>query len=190
MTDADQAKAQSPETRQKAQKPSVLKRIPLDLGIIFILILALTNLVGLALTYRQNRQLTNLQAQVELRQSLGAKAFTLSDWEKIKQIPGIFPNEQEVIGLVAIFNQARPLFEQFSFSFEADSPLKDKGQPYLPFVITLSGPPQQILEFVNRLLNAPYVLKVTQVSALSQDNFANQTEVVIKANLYVSEKFN
>lgn len=169
-------------------KPSILKRILFKWEVIFILILVLINLLGLFLTYQQNQQFKSLQAQASFGKQLKSSTIT-ADWEKIQQIPQLFPNEQEVIELVANLNQARSLFDQFLFSFEADSPLQNKVQPYLPFNLTLTGSPKQILDFGKTLLKIPYVVEMTQISALTTDNFTNQAEVIIKAKLYVSEEF-
>ena len=139
------------------------------------------NAVSLFLVYRQTNRLTDLQKRYSHQLQLESQDFS--------PILLAFPDEQKVIEFVSAVNFAQSLFENLSLNFKSDVPLNGKKQPYLPLVLIISGPTKQVLEFTHQLLNSPFILEITDLEAKSKDNFVNQTELIIKANLYVAENF-
>jgi len=148
---------------------------------ILIFVWLIFSVFGSILVHRQTSQSTDYQ--------LFLTSPSQPDEKDFAKITNAFPNEEKVIDFVSVISQARGLFTEFVFGFNSDTPLVDRQQPYLPLTITTIGSQEKSVLFINQLLNAPYLLAITNLQVKSQDGFINDVEMVVKANLYVSESF-
>jgi len=153
----------------------------INLSFLLIIILLIFSVFGFILVYQQTSQSADYQLFLASPGQPDEKDFA--------KITNAFPNEEKVIDLVSIISQAQGLFAEFVFGFDSDTPLVDRQQPYLPLTITTIGSQEKSVLFINQLLNAPYLLAITNLQVKSQDGFINDVEMVVKANLYVSESF-
>lgn len=168
------------EKQNGLKKPKKVK--PQQILIVF---LGIVNLAGLFLVWRQLNQLAQYSS---LDQSQN-QALGPAGWERTAEIPKVFLNEKGVIEFVSAITQAQSNFDQFSLRFDSDLPLTNKTQPYLPLTLTFSGSLGKTQSFLDQLLNARCLLETVNFEAKSKDSFVNQVEMIIRADLYVSEEF-
>jgi hypothetical protein len=167
---------------------NILKGRKFNLLTVGIVVLVILNLIGIALLKRNQQELPTLAVSSLSKDNLNKEGVDLNLLDQADKIGQAFPNEQEVIQLVTKINRYKNNFAKFSFNFDSDE-LKADGHQYLPLTIQVSGSNEKIAELIIGLLDSPLAFKVTSLEIINQEAASKETEMVLKANLYVSEAF-
>lgn len=166
----------------------------LDFIFIFVLILAGVNILISVFLYNISRNYKTFSNQILLSKDLKKKQISINIFEKIDNIDKYLPKEKDVITLVNNLNEAGKSFENFSLTFAGETPIKTDAY-YLPIIISLTGKKENIVLFLQEILNMNYILDVQnldlgfkKLSGTKVD--PTKTEAIIKINLLISDKFN
>jgi len=158
-------------------------------ALIVFLILATGNIFLYFLTRRELVRFQAIDKGLFLQEALRKENFSNQILEKIEILDKVFPEERGVVNFVAAVDKLSIGMEKMSLDFKSDQPVKDKIQPYLPFVLGAAGSPARVQQLTEKLLGSEFMIELTGFSVKSKDSFVNDAEAVIKANLYVSESF-
>ncbi|MBU2591981.1 MAG: hypothetical protein ABH867_01335 [Patescibacteria group bacterium] len=155
----------------------------------FFLFLTAANAVFYFLINKETVRLNRIDRDLFLQEILRKGDFSNQALEKTEILNSVFLEEKGVVDFVAAVDSLSTRMERISLDFKSDQSVKDRGQPYLPFVLEIAGSPVQVQQLVEKLIGSEFIIELIGFSVKSKDSFVNNAEAVIKANLYVSGSF-
>ncbi|MBU1129871.1 hypothetical protein KKE45_00955 [Patescibacteria group bacterium] len=187
-TTSDNNLVETPDKVQQNQPVANSTKHPPFISVIFFFVLFL-NIIFALIFKRTLDDYVQTKSASDFQQELSDGGFSKEFLEKTDNLEKLFPNQEKLIELISSINKASASFEKLDLSFESDEPIANKKQKYLPFILQASAKPDKIISLLQSFLDADFLVEIEDISLKSTDSFVSQTDLVIKANLYVNNSF-
>lgn len=156
----------------------------------FFGLLVVTDLIFSLLLDREMTQLSHLKKSLAIQEKLKEAGFNKELIERTENLEKAFLKEKGVIDFIATINRFAGEFDKLEISFKSDESIVVNEKRQLPFILEMAGSPNKMMPFLEDLFQSKFLIEVVSINAKSKDSFISNSEVRIKANLYVSDPFN
>ena len=195
---AEKSVNQAAKKKKRKQLPWGKTRIPYPyyhLGIgLFLTVLIVGGIIY------TSRKLVNLAQETEMsRSQLTAMRDRDLSLKKLSQDLQLVAREEEIIsqalpdeaGVINFVREFRKISHDVSlgvFNFQTDQPIVDElGNAYIDFSVELRGSFVNLKNFLTRLVNLPYLIKLQLVDIAGADQ--EEAIMVVSARIYVNDVF-
>lgn len=109
---------------------------------------------------------------------------------EISVISSVFPNERTIPVFVQdIEEKLRATSEEYSFKFNAITPITEQTRFYLPITVVMRSNLEMLTKFLTDIERLPYMTHINSILTKTPDGFLNTSEVTISMKVYVQNPF-
>lgn len=158
--------------------------------VLLFILLAVLNLTGIVFLRFKSLDFMELKEKVEFQDKLVSGGYSEDFWGKQAKIENILPNDEKVLEFISSLNNLSRNFDKLLLKFESDEPVITTSPKSLPFILEISGSPEEVFSLLDKVIRSTNPVEVINISAETKDSFINKTSLILRARLYVAENYN